>query len=91
MASLKTDLDLSNKDQALDWLDIFDAKCKHKKIEDNPAENMKTMYFLSSLTVPTFSKVKTITAPVNPKTMTFEDLAKALRKFLNPKEKLTIA
>ena len=87
MASRLPKLDLNHNESALAWLDIFEATCRHFNIDDSKQND----YFLSFLDVEAYLKLKTIVAPKDVTSMSFDDIKVILKDYLTPRKKLVIA
>ena len=92
MASCKTDtLDLSHPDRARTWLMAFGARARSKGWKDEEGSLMITNNFIASCGLIALEKAQFLVAPNILETMQFSEIMDALKKYLRPKKKLTIA
>ena len=87
MASRLPKLDFNDNESALAWLDIFEATCRHNGTEKSKQRD----YFLSFLDIEAYLRLKTIVAPKDVSTMSFDDINVVLKDYLTPRKKLVIA
>ena len=92
----KNPLNLKEPEDALAWIDAFHARCAEKKT-DRPGTNTAaqdyqiTDQFLFRCGVESLKKLKALVAPKNIADMPFKDIETELKKYVEPRKRLTIA
>jgi hypothetical protein len=84
-------MDFTNNETALIWLEMFEARCRHKKIEDNNERNCQTDYFISEIGLTALMKLKTIVAPQLTSSMKYSEIKIKVENYVTPKRRLVIA
>ena len=91
MASRLGDMPLDKPDRALTWLKAFQALARAKGWKDEGSNIGIVNNFLATCGLSALEKLESLVAPRQVESLPFIELEKALRWYLQPHEKLTVA
>ena len=84
-------LDLTNAEQSRMWLLAFTATARSKDWTDNDEKKNITDNFIASCGLQALEKIQFIVSPRSIEDMTFAEIEQAIKTYLRPRERLTIA